>query len=89
MEYFLDPFILMCLYLLNLIALYSFNLICSYSFNLICLYSFNSVCQNIHLISGTWSIHGIRRIRAWEDGASGVCFRLPLQAVRAVQRGDE
>ena len=58
MEYFLNPFHLICLYLLNLIALNSFNLIC--------LYSFNSVRQNIHLISGTGSTHGIRKIRAWE-----------------------
>ena len=58
MEYFLNPFNLICLNLLNLIALYSFNLIC--------LYSFNSVSQNIHLISGTGSTHGIRKIRAWE-----------------------
>ena len=33
MEYFLNPFNLICLYLFNIIFLYSFNLICLYSFN--------------------------------------------------------
>ena len=58
MEYSLNPFNLICLYLFNLIALYPFNLMH--------IYSFNSIRKNIYLISGTGSSHRIRKKRGWE-----------------------
>ena len=57
-EYSLNPF--------NLIWLYLFNLIALYPFNLIHIYSFNSIWKNIYLISGTGSSHRIRKKRGWE-----------------------
>lgn len=50
----------------SLIFLCLFNLIALYPFYLIHINSFNWVRQNIHLILGTGSSHGIRKIRAWE-----------------------
>lgn len=67
MEYLLNSFYLICLYYLNLIALYPFNLIR--------LSSFNSIRQNIHLIPGTGSAHGIRKIKAWERIIANTTWR--------------
>ena len=50
----------------NLIFLCLFNSIALYPFNLIGINTFNSIHHNIHLILGTGSSHGIRKIRAWE-----------------------
>ena len=68
-------FILYFLKLFNLIRLYLFNLIALYPFNLIRIYSFNSIRQNIHLISGTGSSHGIRKIMAWERIIANTIWR--------------
>lgn len=67
MEYLLNSFYLICLYYPNLIALYPFNLIR--------LSSFNSIRQNIHLIPGTGSAHGIRKIKAWERIIANTTWR--------------
>ena len=81
MEYFLNPFYLICLYLFYLIALYPFNLIR--------IYSFNSIRKNIYFISGTGSSHRIRKIWTCERKRFTCSVRPPLQGILAVQKGNE
>ena len=59
MEYFLNPFYLICLYLFNLIA--------PYPFNLIRIYSFNSIWKNIYFITGLGQAIGSERYGLGND----------------------